>query len=93
MVVLHGGGGVEPGQAVAGLDLVTVVRPSVVEVMAEAGDDHGQALDLPELLPPGGVGDDREHQLTDVEGMTPVVVGHTSVISPDRAQPSRNKIE
>ena len=47
----------------------------------------------PQLLPPGGVGDDREHQLTDVEGMTPVVVGHTSVISPDRAQPSRNKIE
>ena len=65
----------------------------VVQVVAEAGNHQGQTLDLPQLLPPGGVGDDREHQLTDVEGMTPVVVGHTSVISPDRAQPSRNKIE
>ena len=65
----------------------------VVQVVAEAGNHQGQTLDLPQLLPPGGVGDDREHQLTDVEGMTPVVVGHTAVISPDRAQPSRNKVE
>ena len=90
MVVLHGGGGVEPGQAVAGLDLVTVVRPSMVEVMAEAGDDHGQALDLPELLPPGGVGDDGEHELTNIEGVSPVVVGDTPVITTDGAQPPEN---
>ena len=87
MVVLHSGGGVEPGQAVAGLDLVTVVCPPVVQVMAEAGDHHGQTLYLSELLPPGGVGDDGEHELAHVESVSPVVVGDTPVVTADRAEP------
>ena len=65
----------------------------VVQVVAEAGDHQGQALDLPQLLPPGRVGDDREHQLTNVEGVAPVVIGHTPVVSTDRTQPSKNKEE
>ena len=60
----------------------------MVEVVAEASDDQGETLDLPELLPPGGVGHDGEHELTHVEGVAPVVVGHAAVVPPHRAQPS-----
>ena len=106
VVVLHGGGGVQPGQTVAGLDLVAVVGSPVVEVMTEAGDHHGQTLNLSKLLPPGRVGDDGEHQLksrlvrkdhwdvgshlADVEGVSPVVVGDTPVVAADRAEPPAN---
>ena len=61
VVVLHGGGGVELGQAVARLDLVAVVGSPVVQVVTQAGNHHGQTFDLSKLLPPGGVGDDGEH--------------------------------
>ena len=43
--------------------------------------------DLPEVFPPGGVGDDAEHELAHVEGVSPVVVGHAAVVTPHRAQP------
>ena len=39
MVVLHRRGGVQGGQGVAGLDLKAVVGPTMVQVMAQAGDD------------------------------------------------------
>ena len=45
-MVLHGGGGVELGQAGAGLDLVGVVGAAVVQIVAQAGDHQGQALNL-----------------------------------------------
>ena len=63
VVVLHGGGGVQPGQTVAGLDLVAVVGSPVVQVVAETSDHHGQTFYLSKLFPPGCVSDDREHQL------------------------------
>ena len=43
--------------------------------------------DLAEVFPPGGVGDDAEHELAHVEGVPPVVVGHAAVVTPHRAQP------
>ena len=46
VVVLHGRGGVEFGQAGAGLDLEGVVGAPVVQVVAQAGDDQRQALKL-----------------------------------------------
>ena len=48
MVVLHGGGGVELGQARAALDLERVVGAAVVKVVAEARNQKGQALHLEE---------------------------------------------
>ena len=46
-----------------GFILEGVVGAAVVEVVAEAGYHQGEALDLPQLPPPGGVCDDGEHQL------------------------------
>ncbi len=46
MVVLHGGGGVEPGQRVTGFHLEGVVGSPVVQVVAEAGQNQRQALGL-----------------------------------------------
>ena len=43
---------------------------------------------LAQLLPPGGVGDDGEHELADVEGVPPVVVRHVPVILTHTYQPS-----
>ena len=47
--------------------------------------------DLPEVFPPGGVGDDAEHELAHVEGVSPVVVGHAAVVTPHRAQPPADR--
>ena len=44
-----------------------------------------------QFFPPGGVGDDGEHELTHVVSVSPVVVGHTAVVTPHRAEPSGNE--
>ena len=49
--------------------------------------DEYLLTDLAEVFPPGGVGDDAEHELAHVEGVSPVVVGHAAVVTPHRAQP------
>ena len=80
VVVLHGGGGVESGQVVAALDLEAVVGSSVVKIMTETSYHQRQTLQLPQLLPPGGVGDDGEHELTHIESVSPIMIGNTSVV-------------
>ena len=45
-------------------------------------------LNLAKVVPPGGGGEDGEHQLADVEGVSPVVVVHLPVVFLHCAQPS-----
>ena len=69
--------GVEAGQhAVAG-DLVGVVRPPVVEVMAHGGDHQGEGLEVREEAPgqEGGVLQDEVDKVGHSETVAPVVVG------------------
>ena len=54
---------------------------SVIKIMTKTGNDQSKAFDFSELFPPSCVGDDGEHQLTNVESMSPIMVGDTSVVS------------
>lgn len=85
--MLHGRRGVELGERGGRFDLEGIVRAAMVQVVAEAGDDQGEAFDLPEDLPPLRRGQDGEHHLGDVEGVPPVVVGDVSVVLFDGEQP------
>ena len=122
--MLHCWGRIQAGQAVAGLDLVTVVGPWNHEIetilikwhlpyLCGPGRGRGkqwlgqdtQSLRAAStyyyyyfyyhysslLLLPGGVSYDGEHELTHIEGVSPVVVSHTPVISPHWAKPSENE--
>ena len=48
----------------------------------------GKYLNLAKVVPPRGGGEDGEHQLADVEGVSPVVVVHLPVVFLHCAQPS-----
>ena len=45
-------------------------------------------LNLAKVVPPGGRGEDGEHELADVEGVPPVVIIHLPVVFLHCAQPS-----
>ena len=54
----------------------------------QALEKPGKYLNLAKVVPPGGGGEDGEHQLADVEGVSPVVVVHLPVVFLHCAQPS-----
>ena len=43
---------------------------------SDVDEEDNKYLDLAEVVPPGGRGEDGEHQLADVERVPPVVVVH-----------------
>ena len=92
VVVLHGGGGVDGGQGGPNVDHELVVEAPVVQVMAEGPDEHGEGLHHISTVHPlpqthlqwsedvwvglqHGVG-----AVGHVEAVTPVVVGHVTVV-------------
>lgn len=80
VVVLHGGGGVQDGQGALRLGLEGVVGAPVVQVVAQTGDQQPQDLQVGHEALHLARLEHREHSLCDVEGVSPVVVLHRSVI-------------
>lgn len=56
--------------------------------MAETTNHKSKALNFPEDLPPLGRCQNGEHHLSDVESMSPVVIGHVAIVFLHAQQPS-----
>lgn len=93
MMVLHRAGAVENGQRAVGFRLERVVRSSMVQVVAETGDE--QTKDFEVVHKPlhfAGL-HHGEHCLGHVESVAPVVILHGPIVLLDTQDPSAEDLQ
>ena len=59
----------------------------MIEIVTQAADDQRETFEFAQFFPPLSRSDRGEHDLSDVEGVSPIVVRHISVVLLDRQQP------
>lgn len=60
----------------------------MIQVVTKTANHQSKALNLTKHFPPLGRRENREHHLSDVERMSPVVISHVTIVLLDAQQPS-----